>query len=327
MGVMVSILTTAYNHAPYIGQALDSFLMQKTDFEFEVIVHDDASVDGTADIIREYAEKYPDIIRPVLQTENQYSKGRDVYSFMKPLIRGKYIAQCEGDDYWCDEYKLQKQVDYMENHLECSYCFCNSYNVDLDSDVIEEVSPVNESRVLSSREMISKPEIYLATAGTLYRSCDSSEFPPELLAGEAGDIPLRNFLMLKGNAYGFADRMACYRVMVPGSWSERYARDAKYDTEKFLCKNARYLDYYYRFDEYTGGRYHQELLPHIQKRKFAEYLAKGNWKAMRQPEFRELFRREPFRQKRIAFIKYYFPAAVKAFRLIRYGKAGLEKKY
>ena len=96
MEVMVSILTTAYNHAPYIAQALDSFLMQKTDFPFEVIIHDDASTDRTADIIRKYAEKYPDIIHPIFQTENQYSKGADVYKFMTPLIRGKYIAQCEG---------------------------------------------------------------------------------------------------------------------------------------------------------------------------------------------------------------------------------------
>lgn len=327
MDIMVSVLTTAFNHAAYIAQALDSFLMQKTNFKFEIIVHDDASTDGTADIIKRYAEKYPDFIRPVFQSENQFSKGKDVYSYMKPLIRGKYIAQCEGDDYWCDDRKLQKQVDYMEAHPECSFCFCNSYNVDVKSRIIKEVSPVEKSRILSDREMISKPEIYLATAGTLYRTSDCADFPPELLAGEAGDIPLRNFLMLRGNAFGFADRMVCYRVMVPGSWSDRYVQASKYDPEKFLYKNSRYLEYYDRFDQYTSGRYHQELLPHIRKRKFAEYQVKADWKSMRQPEYRDLFLKMVPRQKVIVFVKYYFPAAVKIFRLLRYGKKGLKKIY
>ena len=327
MEVMVSILTTAYNHAPYIAQALDSFLMQKTDFPFEVIIHDDASTDRTADIIRKYAEKYPDIIHPIFQTENQYSKGADVYKFMPPLIRGNYIAQCEGDDYWCDERKLQKQVDYMEKHPECSYCFCNSYNVNLKSEIIKKVTPVDRSRVFSSREMISKPEIYLATAGILYRTKDSMEFPKEMLAGEAGDIPLRNFLMLRGNAYGFSDYMACYRIMVPGSWSDRYREVSRHNPEKFLKINSDYLNYYLRFDAYTKGEYHQELLLNINKRRFNEYYIKADWRELRRPVYKELFQKLPLKQKMILFIKHYFPIAVKAFRLAKYGKAGLEKKY
>lgn len=327
MQTMVSILTTAYNHAPYIAQALDSFLMQKTAFPFEVIIHDDASTDGTADIIRAYADKYPQIIRPIFQTENQYSKGVDVYSFIIPLVRGKYIAQCEGDDYWCDETKLQKQVDYMENHPECSFCFCNSYNVDLNSRIINEVSPVDESRTLSSREMIAKPEIYLATAGTLYRSKDSADFPKELMAGEAGDIPLRNFLMLRGNAYGFADRMVCYRVMVPGSWSDRYQKEMMYEPEKFIQKNKLYLNYYIRFDDYTNMEFHDELLPHIQARQFIDYQMKSDWPALHQPPFYEMFIKLPVKLRLIIYIKYYFPWLVKGFRFLKYGKKGLEKKY
>lgn len=327
MEVMVSILTTAYNHAPYIAQALNSFLMQKTDFPFEVIIHDDASTDGTADIIRKYAEKYPDIIHPIFQTENQYSKGADVYKFMIPLIRGKYIAQCEGDDYWCDERKLQKQVDYMEKHSECSYCFCNSYNVNLKSEIIEKVTPVDRSRVFSSREMISKPEIYLATAGTLYRTRDSMEFPKEMLAGEAGDIPLRNFLMLRGNAYGFADYMVCYRLMVPGSCSDRYAKEMKDNPESIVRKNRLYLDSYKKFDEYTKGEYRQEIQTNVNEHLFVIYRLESNWKELRKPSFRERFNRLTGRQRMIIYIKYHFPCLVKGYRLMRYGKKGLEKKY
>ena len=120
----LSVVCLAYNAAPYIRQALDGFLMQKTRFPFEVLIHDDASTDGTADIIREYAERFPDIIRPVFQRENQFSKGVAASSaFLWPLIRGKYVAMCEGDDYWTDPLKLQKQVDWLDAHPESSICF------------------------------------------------------------------------------------------------------------------------------------------------------------------------------------------------------------
>lgn len=121
--LMVSIKCITYNHEPYIRQCLEGFVMQKTNFRFEAVVHDDASTDGTADIIREYAEKYPDIIKPIYETENQYSKkDGSLGRIMDAACTGKYIAMCEGDDYWTDPLKLQKQVDFLETHLECSMC-------------------------------------------------------------------------------------------------------------------------------------------------------------------------------------------------------------
>src|SRR5690554_2985712 len=94
---LVSISTITFNHAPYIRQCLDGFLMQKTDFAFEVLIHDDASTDGTEEIIREYEAKYPDIIKPLYEIENQYSKGRSgSRTFNFPRAKGKYIALCEG---------------------------------------------------------------------------------------------------------------------------------------------------------------------------------------------------------------------------------------
>lgn len=327
MSIMVSIVTTAYNHENYIAEALESFLNQKTQYAFEILIHDDASTDGTAAIIREYAEKYPDKIRAIFQVENQHSKGRDVYSFIKPLIRGKYIAQCEGDDFWCDEYKIQKQVEYMEEHPECTYCFCNSYKVNLQSEVIGKQTPVDKSRIFSSREMIAAPEVFLSTAGTMYRWEDAKAFPEEFLAGEAGDIPLRNFLMLRGNAYGFEERMCCYRVMTPGSWSDRYQKEMKNDLQKFLAKNEKYKSYYKKFDNYTHGLYHEEIQPHIDKRLCMEYCLKIDWKRLREPPIRQIFDEYPLKYRAIIFIKYYFPFLVKCYRLLRYGRKGLQRKY
>lgn len=124
MPPLLSILCITYNHAPFIRQALDGFVMQKTNFPFEVIIHDDASTDGTADIIREYEAKYPDIIKPIYQTENQWSKGLNINkTFIFPKINGKYVALCEGDDYWTDPNKLQSQVDFLENNPDFAVCF------------------------------------------------------------------------------------------------------------------------------------------------------------------------------------------------------------
>src|SRR5690554_5550369 len=119
---LVSISCITYNHAPYIRQCLDSFLMQECDFDFEILIHDDASTDGTQEIIKEYVQKYPNIIKPIFQTENQYSKGvRGIMArFNFPRAKGKYIALCEGDDYWTDPLKLQKQVDFLEKNPEYS---------------------------------------------------------------------------------------------------------------------------------------------------------------------------------------------------------------
>ena len=111
--VLVSVICTAYNHRPYIRDALEGFVMQKTNFKYEVLISDDASPDNTAEIIKEYEEKYPDLIKPIYFKENQYSQGvkllRDI---LAPKVKGKYIAVCEGDDYWTDETRI------------CNVCTC-----------------------------------------------------------------------------------------------------------------------------------------------------------------------------------------------------------
>ena len=123
----VSVLCATYNHEEYLRQTLDSFLNQKTDFPFEVLVNDDASTDSTGDIIREYAAKYPDVIRPFYQKENLYSRRINLYDVVFfPACRGEYIAVCEGDDYWNDPEKLQLQVDWLDAHPEYSACVHNS---------------------------------------------------------------------------------------------------------------------------------------------------------------------------------------------------------
>ena len=125
MEPLVSICCITYNHAPYIKECIEGFLMQKTTFPIEILIHDDCSTDGTTEIIKDYEKQYPDLIFPLYEEENQYQKGKaseiDFYNYKR--ARGKYIAYCEGDDYWTDPLKLQKQVDFMEANQEYSVCF------------------------------------------------------------------------------------------------------------------------------------------------------------------------------------------------------------
>ena len=121
---IVSIICLTFNQEKYVRDCFEGFVMQQTNFPFEVLVYDDASTDGTPTIIRKYAEKYPDIFKPTLYEKNNYSQGLGYVGFYQGIkvAKGRYIAYCEGDDYWTDEHKLQKQVDFLESHPDYEIC-------------------------------------------------------------------------------------------------------------------------------------------------------------------------------------------------------------
>jgi glycosyltransferase involved in cell wall biosynthesis len=136
--VLVSIRCLVFNQVEYIRQCLEGIVMQQTNFEFEAIVHDDASTDGTQTIIREYAQKYPNIIKPILEVENQYSKhDGSLRRIVSAACTGKYMAYCEGDDYWTDPLKLQKEVDIMESNPHIAMVYTGFNTTDNDGHVIK----------------------------------------------------------------------------------------------------------------------------------------------------------------------------------------------
>lgn len=119
----VSVFCLTYNHVHFIRDAIEGFLRQKTKFPFEIIIHDDASSDGTVDIVREYEGKFPHIINPIYQSKNRFSMGDELFTkFLLPKASGRYIAVCEGDDYWIDPLKLQKQVDIFNEYPDTIIC-------------------------------------------------------------------------------------------------------------------------------------------------------------------------------------------------------------
>lgn len=142
---MVSIMCLTYNQEKYVRETLDGFLMQVTDFPFEIYIHDDCSTDGTPDIIKEYQEKYPMLIRVCIEKENQYQKGSTMITEISvPYMKGKYIAYCEGDDFWIDPQKLQKQVDFLENNPDYKMCYTNFHICNETSHITQKDLMTNE---------------------------------------------------------------------------------------------------------------------------------------------------------------------------------------
>lgn len=218
---LVSICCITYNHENYIKDAIESFLMQKTSFPYEIIIHDDASTDGTPAIIKNYAEKNPNII-PVFQKENQYSKNVNIFpNFVFPLVKGKYIAICEGDDYWTDQLKLQKQIEYMEKHPECTLCVHASNDVNEKGEFIKKRMRYKNNSIVPMEDLILGGGGFAVLASTVYPSRLRSHFPRYYFNSPVGDVPLHLFLGSQGEVFYFNDNMSNYRTGVPGSWTSR----------------------------------------------------------------------------------------------------------
>ncbi len=249
--VVVSVICAAYNHERYIAQALDGFVMQKTNFKFEVLINDDASTDATAEIIKSYEKKYPDVIRAFYSEKNEYSQGISPTLKLYENANGKYIALCEGDDFWINENKLQIQVDYMESHPECTICGHSAYNC-YENGVIKcnLFKSFDKDCVVSTEDVISR--WIFPTQSILYRASARVPFiVPFKKDAPCGDYPLAVYLALKGSAFYFADAMSVYRNGSVSSVSKKWRND-DFKTVIFYEKFNQLLD---RIDEYTDGAY------------------------------------------------------------------------
>lgn len=244
--VEVSVICLAYNHAKYIKETLNSIISQKTDFTFEIVVHDDCSTDGTTEIIKTYEKKYPDLIKPIYEKTNQYSQGRDVFIDLSlPYAKGRYIAFCECDDYWMDDSKLQRQYDIMETHPEIDMCACGTSEVWADKNIeIIESRPRQEDCILTAEEVIEKVLLEggcFSTASLFFRKnlFDSLMNFEKILSY---DHTHQMKGALRGGIYYIDRKMAVYRRWVEGSWIARYKKDrnmqiAHLQKKKLCCGN------------------------------------------------------------------------------------------
>ena len=304
----VSVVCTAFNHEAYIRQALEGFVSQKTDFAFEVLINDDASADGTAAVIREYAAKYPALIRPFLQEKNLYSQGINIYdAVFYPVARGQYIAACEGDDCWTDPEKLQRQVDFLDAHPDYSACVHNTtadavlFAQSGDRDIPFEQVVRGMSHAFHTSSILARREYIV----------DPPDFRQVAFQHGFTDYAVGCWLCLQGKVR-FLDRcMSLYRIgSNPSAWSSgvdaNYAKFKRFVTGELAMLHA--------------------LRPHVSEAQTAavdrvilerEYELldiEGKVEEQRKPPYDAIYREQSPTYKLKHFIKRNFPAFHRRYR-------------
>lgn len=247
---LITIRCMAYNHEQYISEAIEGILKQKTSFPFVIFIHDDCSTDNTTNIIKEYKNKYPNIINSVFEEENQWSKNDESLSqIIRENIHTKYVAICEGDDYWIDENKLEKQILYLEKHPEFSLSITNGRVFDVKNDKYESIfMDEKEKEFGSSNQIISLANcaslMFPPTASYVYKYDFGREFE-NVPSCFNGDMRLRLYYMTRGNCYYLKDDTVVYRKNVTGSamtMAKKKNRNEIFEQELQTCQMIDYID-------------------------------------------------------------------------------------
>lgn len=273
---LVSISCITYNHENFIRDAIEGFLMQKTTFPVEILIHDDASTDKTASIVREYEEKYPHLIKPIYQTENQYSK-RDgtIGRIQRGRARGKYIAICEGDDYWTDSLKLQKQVEFLKKNSDCSLCFHASKSIRNNNPkdyILHRPKDIPLHNKFEMKHAILGGGGFMATNSMLFHRKYIQDRPAWMEKTPVGDAPLMLLLASKGKIGYIDEVMSVYRVMSSStSWSASMQDRTRRRTLHYAI-----LEMWDNFDDWTEKKYSSIIFQKKMKNRWNYF--KGNVK-------------------------------------------------
>jgi glycosyltransferase involved in cell wall biosynthesis len=263
----VAVVCKTYNHEKYIAEAIESFLMQKTDFDVQIIVHDDASTDSTATIIRDYEQKFPDRVFPIYQTENQYSHGVDgkerMHKQIVTLIDAEYVALCEGDDYWIDPLKLQIQADFLDEKSEFAAVTHSSSIINaLNGKKIRNKIISNVDLILSCDDMIIGGGGLVPTASIFTKTFIYQNRPPfgKNLSNFVGDYQLQVYISTFGYIMHLSRVMTVYRARVPGGAVQR---NLNLNLEEKLRMKLSYFEFFEELENYLGGTSRQSI--YVQK--------------------------------------------------------------
>ncbi len=310
--VKVSIICNVYNHEKYVADALDGFVMQQTNFPFEVLVHDDASTDSSAAIIRKYEEKYPDIIKPIYQKVNQYSQKIDITkTIQRPRAQGQYIAMCEGDDYWTDPLKLQKQVDFLDANPQYTMCATSTVWLDMRTNTVRPMCRTDVDRDISLEEIILEKKGRVFQFATIMLKAEVfCNCPDWMQYFGVGDTPMEIHAAINGSVRMLADVTAVYRNHAVGSWTSRIQKDTQYKTKVFL----QMIDGYTRFNEATNFAYNQVVSRRINQIRYNIARVNKDFKAMRTGPLREIWDSRSFLGRMSDFLECKAP---KLYHIIR----------
>lgn len=262
----VTVCVQTYQHADFIEKCLDSLIEQETNFDFEILIGEDESNDGTREICIKYAEEHPEKIRLLLHSrENNISilgspSGRFNFSYNLFEARGKYIAFCEGDDFWIDKNKLQNQFDAMERNRDCSICFTAAeyhyFSKDSNNVISKKIYRPKDAfhgKKYTLNEAIRPTGGFMPSASMFFRSKYLKNPPKFFYDAIVGDTPLTLYLGTQGN-FLYLDKPTCvYQIGTQGSWTHSSDHIKR---KKRVKGYIRILD---QFDEYSNYRYHNKV--------------------------------------------------------------------
>ena len=313
---LVTVILPTHNHAPFIAQAIESVLMQKTDFFYDILLHDDASTDGTADICRAYAEKYPETITLIAQSVNQYTIDRRIQShILIPRVKAKYTAILDGDDYWVSEDRLQKQVQYLEEHPDCTLCVGAADRVNISGLITGRAAPYDANRVVDPDDMIRGGGGFVASGAIVMPTQLLKDLPAFAHLTEMEDIPFQLFGALAGYAWYFAETFVAFREAVPGSWSARQYASAK-ETRIKTSRDLIALNEGY--DAFSGGRYHDAFVQAIHYQEFLILTYQHKLREIRRAPYRMFYDKLSFKRKiRLIGEKYFSGLTMRYINWVR----------
>lgn len=311
-----SVLCTAYNHEKYVAAALESFVSQKTDFPFEILVTDDASKDETPAIIAGYASRYPELIRYFHQEENLFSQGINIFPYLLfKEARGEYYAWCEGDDYWIDETKLQQQIDFLDSHPDYSGCVHNSYYEFCGSDRPNELLvPADCDRDIGFETIIQGLHKSFHTSSIVVRASvikDPPDFYHTAFSHGFTDYAIALQMALCGKIRFIDKPMSVYRrTSNDESWSSGYCRD--YD--KLTGFVAGEIDMMQVLLPHLDGEQKALTEEEILKREYELLYLRGKVDEMVKPPYDRFYKQEPFRFRFNTTLKRLFPSLHRLYR-------------
>lgn len=307
-GIKVSVVCATYNQVSYISEAIESFLMQKTSFEYEIIIHDDASTDGTSEIVKKYVNKYPNKVFAILQNENQYSQGVQFSRlYIHPMVRGKYIAICEGDDFWTDPYKIQKQYDYMEKNQGCSLCIHDGYLLTADKSILFHSKPMSENpKKYYIEDAIMGIGTKVVTNSFFYRTeLTRQERPQFVEMAPAGDFVAPIHYALNGYIYYMPEKMAAHRALAINSFSSTMGR-GKESRKKWEVFYQRQYKAMKELDYYTNYKHSKCIHDSYINQRFYNYLLTNNRKEIKRKPYCDLIKNISMRRKLELYIPFLF---------------------
>ena len=306
MNSEITVVVMTYNQKEYISKAIDSILSQQFATDYSILIHDDCSSDGTYEILLDYQSKYPNKIQIIHQKTRKFlidGFNMMIFKYVVPHIKTKYVAYCDGDDFWCDDYKLQKQYDFMEKHKGYSMCFHSAYQLKNDGDMSSKWFISIEKDIDMSDLINDKPGICVATSSIFLKKESFIDFPEWRRNFPVEDVPMYMMAAMHGKIHCLSDVMCVYRQFALGSWTSQN----KNDLDKKIKHLSSIKEATICFNEWSQHKYNDLVVQQIEGCDFRIGLLTNNFNVIFNKNYKRQFKRLPLKEQISLKLQYRLP--------------------